>query len=65
MPEGTAMLFSTIVAQVFLDLLADAASVKVHVARFARSGAAVGSGAAAGAAETNAALTLRRKPREV
>ncbi len=65
MPEGTAMLSSTIVAHDFLDLLADAALVNVHVARLARSGAAVGAGAAAGAAETNAAPALRRSPRLV
>lgn len=64
-PEGTAMLSSTIVAQDVLDLLADAALVNVHVARLAMSGAAVGSGAAAGAAETNAAPALRKSPRAV
>jgi hypothetical protein len=64
-PEGTAILSSTIVAQDFLDLLAEAALVKVHVARLARSGAAVGSGAAAGAAETNAAPAMRKSPRAV
>jgi hypothetical protein len=52
-PEGTAMLSSTIVAHDFLDLLADAALVNVHVARLARSGAA----------EIIAAPVLRRSPR--
>jgi hypothetical protein len=64
-PEGTAMLFRTMVAQEVLDLLADAALVNVHVARSARPGASVGSGVATGAAETNAAPALRRSPRAV
>lgn len=51
-PEGTAMLSSTIVAHDFLDLLADAALMNVHVARLARPGAA----------ETMAAPALRREP---
>lgn len=63
--EGTAMLFKTIVAQEVLDLLAEAALVNVRVARLARSGAAVGSGAGAGAAETTAAPAVRRSLRAV
>jgi hypothetical protein len=59
------MFCKTIVAHEVLDLLADAALLNVHVARLARSGAAVGSGAAAGAAETNVAAAVRRSPRAV
>jgi hypothetical protein len=61
-PGGTAIFESTVVAQEVLDLLAEAASVKLHVARFARSGAAVGAGPAAGAAETTV-VPARRSPR--
>lgn len=65
-PDGTGTLLRTIVEQDFLDLEAEAALLKVQVvARFARSGAEVGAGAAAGAAETRAVLTLRRSPRAV
>lgn len=58
MPEGTASADKTMVAQEALDLLAEAAPdepEKVQVvARLARSGAAVGAGAAAGRAEAKA-----------
>ena len=64
-PEGTAMLFKTMVAQDVLDLLAATASVKVQDARFSRAtalrifGAAVGIGTAA----TRTEAVLRPSPR--
>lgn len=65
-PEGTATLLRTIVAQEVLDLLASEAPVEpenVHEALLAKSGAAVGSGAAvaagAGAANTREAAAMR------
>jgi hypothetical protein len=51
-------LSKTIVAQEVLDLLALAASVNVQVARFSRSGAAVGAGA--GAASARGTVRARR-----
>jgi hypothetical protein len=57
-PDGTAMLLRTMVAHEVLDLLAATASVNVHVALFARSGAAVGIGA--GTAETSPAAATKR-----
>lgn len=54
---------STIVAQEALLLLTAAAPLdpeKVQEALFARSGAAVGAGIAAGAAETNVAAVAKR-----
>jgi hypothetical protein len=63
-PDGTGMLLRTIVEHDVFDLEAEAALVKVHVvARLARSGPAVGAGAAAGAAETKAVPAVRRSPR--
>ena len=63
MPDGTATLDSTMVAQDFLLLLADAAPVEpenVHEARFARSGAAVGAGAGAAIAKEIVAVKTPR-----
>lgn len=62
-PEGTVMPERTIVAQEALDLLTAAAPLepeKVQEALLARSGAAVGAGIAAGAAETKVAAVARR-----
>jgi hypothetical protein len=62
-PEGTATLERTMVAQDFLDLLAREAPEepeKVQDALLARSGAAVGAGAAAGAAATREAVAATR-----
>lgn len=57
------MLLRMIVEQEVLDLEAEAALLNVQVvARLAISGAAVGAGAAAGAAETKTAPALRRRP---
>ena len=64
-PEGTARLDSTIVAHEVLDLLtaeAPLAPEKVHEARFASSGAAVGAGA--GAATAREAAAPRRRASE-
>ena len=56
---------STMVEQEVLDLLAEAALVKVQVvARFERSGAAVGAGAATGLA-TTAEMDTAARPRRV
>jgi len=56
-PEGTAMLLRTMVAQDVLDLLAEAALVKVHeVARSLSFAAIVGIGAAAGTATARPTL---------
>ncbi len=65
-PDGTAIFDRTIVAQEAFDLEAAAAPPepeKVQVARFARSGAAVGTGAAAGAAVTRETVVARRLSR--
>lgn len=60
-PDGTAILFKTIVAHDVFDLLALAAFVKVHVvALFSKFGAAVGAGAVAGAAATRGSMTARQ-----
>jgi hypothetical protein len=56
-PDGTATLLRIMVAQEVLDLLAEAASVKVQLVPVARSfscAAWVGAGATAGAADTRA-----------
>ena len=61
-PDGTAMLLRTIVAQDFLEALADAALLNVQEARFSKafpsSGAGVGIGA--GAAVTRATAPASR-----
>jgi hypothetical protein len=62
-PAGTATEFKTMVAQAALDLETwDAPDdpEKVQVALFAKSGAAVGAGAAAGAAETRETAVAAR-----
>jgi hypothetical protein len=66
-PDGTVMPDSTIVAQDFFDLEAEAALVNVHVvALFSRFGAAVGSGAAAATGEAATRETeVARRPRRV
>jgi hypothetical protein len=66
-PDGTVMPERTIVAQEALDLLTAAAPEEpenVQEALLARSGAAVGAGIAAGAAETIEAA-VANKPRTV
>jgi len=66
-PEGTAMLLRTMVAQFFLDLIADAAllkvqpelavpSVKVAAEVVAGAAAATGSGEAAGSGEATGSV---------
>ena len=66
-PDGTVIPLKTIVAQEALDLLAEAALVKVHEARFWRAAASLRSGAGVaigmGEADTRTAAELRASPR--
>ena len=61
-PDGTAILLSTMVEHEVLDLLAEAASVKVQVvALFSSLAAVVGVGSAAGRADTRLTPTFSKR----